>query len=755
MHMRYFALLLAAMVFPLFAATLSGRVENDTGAPLDEAQVSIPALNRHAHTDKAGNFQFKDLPRGLFVVKVSGEGAASKTLTVDLRENDQDLKLKLDPLQFRSDTVVISGHRPTDEAEIAQAVTVIEGKKLDRLRGQSLVATIEDTPGVANYSTGNFVAKPVIRGLPSFRSLVLVDGMREESQQFGDEHGPNIDILDMDRIEIIRGPGSLLYGSDALGGVINVSTPELPSADHSKLLEGRVVTNAHTNNPGGGLAVALAGARDKIGYRTTLSYRQAGNTQTPDGPVSNSGYLNGNGSTLIGIHEKWGFLSLRYSHFNSRINLPQALTSTSGKLIADPDSEAYQHVVHHRVQARSQVQTQLARLEVDLTYQRNLRREYGHSHGGGGGGHAHDEAPALELVLDTVNTEARAHHVPIGPLMGTLGLSHIFQNNRTLGEEPLIPGYSSNSYGAFLYEELRFDSFSLLAGVRGDTRVLGVEANQQLGNSRETIQNSAATGSVGAVWRFTPGFNWYANVGRGFRAPTVFELYSTGVHQGAGTYDIGVSTLRPETSLTTDTGFRLRGKSLRAEINGFYNQIENYIYAAPTGVQQVVDGNVFPEYRWSQGKATIYGGEAEAEFSPLNWLALSSGVDVVMGRNETLAEPLALVPANRYRFGVTFSRASLAGLLNPYLTVKARYVARKTELSSFERTLFSDFGDYTLVSLAAGGDFSVGGQMWNLTIGADNLLNRRYVDYLSRQKQYALNPGINVYFKLSAPFDFY
>ncbi len=735
----------------LQAVNFSGQVLSEDASPVDDANVVIPALNKHLHTDAAGKFSFTDLPSGVFAVKVTKDGMPSRVVTIDLRTGDVALAVRLELVQLKQETIIISGYRPADEAEIAQAVTVIEGKKLDRLRGQSLVQTIEDTPGVANFSTGNAVAKPVIRGLPSFRSLVLVDGMREESQQFGDEHGPNIDILDMDRIEIVRGPGSLLYGSEALGGVINVSTPELPrTADHAKTLSGKVTGNAFSNNPGGATAVALAGAKDNIGYRTTLSFRQAGNTTTPDGAIPNSGYQNVNGSALVGISEKWGFLSLRYSHFNSNIKLPQSITAATGKLVPDPDSEAYQHIVHHRAQVRSQVQTSLAKLELGLTYQQNQRREYGHSHAGGGG---HDENAKLNLLLDTINTEVKAHHAPIGPLLGTIGLSHIYQKNQTLGEEPLIPGYQANSYGAFLFEELRFDAFSILGGIRGDTRLLAVKENAILGNSTETVQNSAATGSLGAVWRFADGWSWFANLGRGFRAPTIFELYSTGVHEGAGTYDIGKSDLKSETSVTTDTGLRIRKGKIRAEVNGYYNRIENYVFAVPTGNIQVVDGNNYPEYRTSQGLAAIYGGELDTEYAPLKWLAFSAGVDLINGRNETLGEPLALVPANRYRTGITLSGDKLGGILNPYISVKARYVARKTEISAAERTLYPGFADYTLVSLSTGGDFAVGGQMWTYTIGADNLLNERYVDYLSRQKLFALNPGINVYFKISAPFD--
>lgn len=730
------------------AVSFSGVVESEGGKPLDDASVAIPGLAKHLHTDAQGRFLFADLPAGIFAVKVSKEGYPSRVVTIDLRQRSIEQTIRLEPLQLKQDTIVISGFRPADEAEIAQAVTVVEGKRLDRLRGQSLVQTIEETPGVANYSTGNFIAKPVIRGLPSVRSLILVDGMREESQQFSDEHGPNIDIMEMDRIEVVRGPGSLLYGSDALGGVLNVATPELPSAaNHAKTLSGKILGQANSNNPGGAGAVALSGAKGDFGYRGNFSYQKAGNTQTPGGSIPNSSYDNLNGSALFGITEKWGMMSLRFSRYDTKLNLPQATTDAAGKLIADPGTTTYQRIAHNRLQFKSLVQTSIAKFDIGLSYQQNQRKEFEDNL---------NPDPRLNLLLDTLNTEVKAHHAPLGALLGTFGLSHIYQRNQTLGNEPLIPGYTANSYGAYLFEEFRFDAFSLLGGVRGDTRILKAYRNTALGNNDETVQNSAATGSFGAVWRFAQGWSLFGNIGRGFRAPTVFELFSNGVHEGAGTFEQGSSTLKSETSLTADAGLRLRKRNLKGEINAYYNRIENYIFSAPTGAiyNDSVTGNLFPMYQNRQGTASIYGAEFDGEYAVFKWLTFSAGVDILSGRNETLGEPLALIPANRYRTGVTFSGGKLFEvILNPYFSVKARYVARKSEISTAEKSLYAGFADYALVSASTGGDFTVGGQLWTYTIGADNLLNQAYVDYLSRQKLFALNPGINIYFKITAPFD--
>jgi iron complex outermembrane recepter protein len=729
----------------LHAATISGKITARGGVPVADAELMIPALDKTAKSGQSGAYSIPDLPAGRYAMNVFKEGMPARLLRIDLRAGDQQLDIHLDLVNLRSETIVISGNRPTDEADIAQAVTVIEGAKLNQLRGQSLVQTVEDTPGMANLSTGNFVGKPVIRGMPSYRSLLLVDGLREESQQFGSEHGPNVDLMDIDKIEIVRGPGSLLYGSDALGGVMNIITPELPStANGSKTLSARLIGNAFSNNPGGAGAVSLWGATGPMGYRGSFSYRKAGNTMTPDGVIPNSSHENLNGSTLVGTTGKWGLLSLRFAHFDAQLNLPeQTSDATTGRLFADPTATSYQKVGHDRLHLESVIRSEVAKFEIGVVYQQNRRREFAS---------ATTADPRLFLVLDTLNTEIKIHHAPLGPLLGTIGLSHINQRNQTLGTESLIPGYQSNSYGAYLFEELRFDAFSLLGGIRTDLRVLEVNDNTSLAVAKQVVESSATTGSVGAVWRFIKDWSYYANLGRGFRAPTAFELFSSGVHEGAGIFEIGNNALQSETTLTADTGIKLRKKTIRAELNAYANRIDNYIYSVPTGAtfNDSETGSQFPEYRNTQGRALIYGGEFDMEYSPLRWLAVAGGVDMIQGRNESLNEPLALIPANRYRIGFTLSTNRIGPVLNPYLNLKSRYVARKTEISSQERLLYSGFADYTVLSASIGGDFAVAGDMWNWTIGADNLLNQRYVDYLNRQKLFALNPGINVYFKMTA-----
>ncbi|HRP69216.1 MAG TPA: TonB-dependent receptor, partial [Turneriella sp.] len=250
------------------------------------------------------------------------------------------------------------------------------------------------------------------------------------------------------------------------------------------------------------------------------------------------------------------------------------------------------------------------------------------------------------------------------------------------------------------------------------------------------------------------GASLFTNIGRAFRAPTAFELFSNGVHEGTSTFENGNASLKEETSLMAELGFKLKSNDFTMNITGYTNKIENYIFSSPTGTFFTdIGGSVYPEYSTTQGNATIYGIEADAEYTLTEWLAFLGGGDFIRGRNDSLNEALPLIPANRFHAGVTFTGKKIMGILNPYLQMKARYTARKSELSNDEKRLYSSFADYALLSLKTGGDFAVGSALWTYTLGVDNLLNQKYVDYLSRQKLFTLNPGINVYFKITAPID--
>lgn len=731
----------------LDALELSGHVFDDEGKSAPQVNVIVYEEHRHAHTDRRGQFRIENLEPKRYVVRFEKEGLPPKTIHVDLSAGSQSLEVHLKLETLKAEKVIISGFRGADEIDFVQAATVLGGKKLEKTRAPTLVASVENAPGVANMSTGSAVAKPVIRGMGSYRSLLLMDGVPEEAQQFGEEHGTNVDMLDVERVEIVRGPGSLIFGPGAMGGAMNVVTPSLPSLDTgSERFSGKISGDLTSNNPGGAGALSLAGAAGHVGYRGSFSYRHAGQAKTPEGIIPNSQFENMNGSALLGIQENWGLVSLRYSRADATLHLPAAeWDSAFSRWKLDAASTQFQRVAHDRLHLKAEFKSRIGKTELNFQYQKNRREEFESTS---------TDTSALHLLLDTLYSDLKFHHAPMGPLLGTWGVTHSYQKNQTLGVETLIPNYTAQNAGLYVFEELRFDAVSFLAGLRADTRYLTTPGNAALLLQEQKIQNSAVTGSLGFVWRFANPSLYYINLGRAFRAPTAFELFSNGVHEGSGIYEMGDTSLLPEESLMADTGIKLRQGIFQTELAAYYSRVQNFIFATPTGslFTDPESGNSLPIYQNKQGLATIWGAELSGEAQVFSWLSLEAGLDFIQGRNETLGEYLPLIPANRVRAALTFSQSALLFLYNPFVTLQARYVARKSEISSDEKKLYAGFSDYTLVSLTAGGDFSVGSQLWTYTLGADNLLNTRYVDYLSRQKLYALNPGITVYFKLTAPF---
>ncbi|MGH7454015.1 MAG: TonB-dependent receptor, partial [bacterium] len=539
-----------------FAQTLTGTVLDEKQSPLANANIAIPALKRGTTTNEAGKFTFEKLPAGVYVIAVSHIGYRSETRVVNLSNGNATLALTLRVSPLAMSTVTVTAKpQPTDVLTSPQSVAVLEGAQLNQLRGQTVIQSLEKSPGVSLFTTGAGIAKPVIRGLASQRVLVVTDGIRQEGQQWGDEHGPEIDAFDIDRIEVVRGPNSVLFGSDALGGVINIIKAEIPSASNgAPQLGGSLLLNGFSNNRQGAGALSLHGASGIWGYRANLSLREANDIRTPNGKLFNSGANERNGSGMLGVQGDWGSIAADYSHFGQEIQIHEDPAE-------DPEATPYQKIQHDKVHLHANLPFPALRLEANGSWQRNDRKEFEEKQAA---------APVLNLVLNTTTFEVKGHHKPIGSAFGTIGLSVMQQKNKTLAEEALIPAFSSVDLAGFIYEELRLHEVSLSAGLRYDTRNLDVKANEDIGVEAQTRDYHAVTGTVGAVWRATEPLAFALNVGRGWRAPIAYELFVNGVHEGTVRYDIGDSTLKPEASLNLDLSVRYATARVQGEIALFH-----------------------------------------------------------------------------------------------------------------------------------------------------------------------------------------
>jgi iron complex outermembrane receptor protein len=731
-------LIFAIVAGPSFAEpsaslqSLSGTVLNEKQSPLANVNVTIPALKRGTTTDVAGKFTFDKLPAAIYVVAISQIGYRSETRTVNLTNGDATLTVTLHVSPLTMSTVTVTAKpQPTDVLTTPQAVAVLEGAQLNQLRGQTIIQSLEKSPGVSLYTTGAGIAKPVIRGLTSQRVLVVTDGVRQEGQQWGDEHGPEIDALDVDRIEVVRGPNSVLYGSDALGGVINIIKVEIPSASAgAPQLGGNFLLNGFSNNNQGAGALSLYGASGIWGYRANLSLRDGSDVRTPDGKLFNSGGNEHNGSGMLGLQGDWGSVSADYSRFNEKLQIHEDPAE-------DPEATPFQKIQHDKVHLHANLPFPALRLEVNGGWQQNHRREFEEID-------ATD--PALNLILKTTSVEVKAHHQPLGSTFGTIGLSLLRQKNETLGEEKLIPAYTTTNVAGFIYEETHIQEMSFSAGLRYDTRNLEVTANEDLGVPAQTRDYHAVTGTVGAVWRAAEPLAFALNVGRGWRSPVAYELFVNGVHEGTVRFDIGDSTLQPETSLNFDLSARFATARVQGEITGFHNRINRFIFASPTGEIDPESG--FDNYQLKQADATLVGAELSLQAQAANWLILEGGADFVRGANDQTDQPLPLMPANRIKLGARLTGTAWGKLANPYIAFNSKVMLAQNRIEAYE----TKTGGYTLFDLGAGVEIPAGAQKVSVDLAVENLFDKAYRDHLNRYKAYALNPGRNVTLKASVPF---
>lgn len=724
------ALFLAAAV----AATpvLSGRVADTTGAPLPQVRVTVLEINRTTLTDLEGRYTLTGLPSGTYGVSFALVGYAPVVRRVALAEGTVTLDVTLRPtLVELPELQVTASALATTTLTSPQPTSVLSGEEIQANRSASLGETISALPGVRSFSTGNGIGKPVIRGLSSNRVLVLADGQRLETQQWGDEHGPQVEAGDAERVEVIRGPASVLYGSDAIGGVVNVITKPLPDAiDRSPFLGGTAVASYSTNNEQPDGTLSLEGASGGFGVRGAFTGRTSDDVRTPAGNLSNSGGRTLNGSGAVGYRAGWGSVSASYAHRDERVEIHEDPAE-------DPNATPFQRIGEDRVHLSANLPAGASHVDVDLGYERNRRREFEESG-------ATDVA--LGLLARSFSGELRLHHVPLGRLGGIVGASWNRSEFDKFGEETLIPNNHYTNLGAYVFEQAELGRWNLSAGARYDYRRLDVEDDAELGTVAQRRTYNSVTGNLGLLYRVAEPVALVLNVGRGFRAPSAFDLFSNGVHEGTVRFERGDSTLANETSINSDLSVRVQTRSLTGELGAFANYINNFIFPNPSGEIDPESG--FQIFDVTQGDARLTGFEAALEYHATPWLHLRGTADYTRGQNRTTDLPLPFIPPFRATYGVRLERGAGGRLRNAYFSIGGESNAKQSKLDPED---FAPEG-YTLVNLGAGVSLPVGARSLGVDLQLRNAFDKQYASFLSRYKTYAFDPGRNFILRVTTDF---
>ena len=706
--------------------TLAGRVVDRDGQGLADATVLVAELHRMTTTGPDGAFRFPAVPPGRYTVVVRRVGYAARVGEVDVRTGPAELTLVPAAVQVEPVTVTAT-RQPIDVLGSPLPVAGLSGDRLRRAQSVSLARALETLAGVRALSTGESIGKPMIRGLAGARVLVLGNGSRLEDYSWSDEDGPSVDARLAERVEVIRGPASVLYGSDALGGVVNVIPAELPDANGGPAFarSGLELSGA-TNNAELGGALRVEGASGRVGWRATAIGRHAADLRTPGGELDNTGFGALSGEAAVGLRGSLGGAALRYARYGGEFKL---LEANGPPAPATGEAGPERKLADDRVQLAGDYRLGALGFEAKGQWQRHSLIEVS------------DEATAFDLLLNTATLDVLLHH-PAGPrVRGTIGASGLYQTNATRGPIPLVPGARVRAAALFAFEQATLGRWSLLAGGRVDARHLAADSNATLGLSPQTRDYVAWSANVGFVYRPMPSLALAGNLGRAWRAPTLFELLANGPHVGEARYEVGRATLRPEAAANLDVSARWQGGRVSAEVAGYRNAIGRYIFLAPTS--NTVGG--LRVYDYDQADAVLAGVEASLE--ALTWPVVTLGLrgDATWGTNRTTDEPLPSVPAPRAAVRVELHAAAGAWSGRPHLGVEAEFVGRQTRLNPLDIPT----AGFALLNVDAGAEARFLGRAVHVDLTVRNAADASYRDFLSRYKEFALNPGRNVIVRVS------
>jgi outer membrane receptor protein involved in Fe transport len=700
----------------------------DTGdaTPLPGAEVRLVELGRVVFTDADGRFEFRRVPRGTFTLGVHLAGFSSHHGAVSIPLADP-LTIELSATRFEDEITVSASPFAVNRLEVAQQVDIVSGQDVKRESTASLGQALSTTPGVANIPTGEGLGTPVIRGLSENRIRVLNDGIPLNHQQFSWRHSPNVEASLATGVEVVRGPASVLYGPDAMGGVINVlQSPLLVSHGEDPIVRGEVAAGWGSNADEFTGRAEAEGAVGGFGWNVGLVRRDSGNITTPDAELDNTDFDQTNGNVSVGLTGAWGTARLRYNHWelDTGFYRPQDF-----RLELQDDLVA----------ADLFVPTTVGDIEVTAGHQTNLRQAYPAPLGG---------IAAVDLDLTTRTLRAGLHHRPLGAFRGRIAVESLRLENTESGPANLLPDYTSDGLAVMLFEEGRFlpshdgdhDRLIVSFGLRWDESDLEVPTDE----SRDlpdgySSDYSAVTGSVGVVYRLTSVVAVAGNLGYGWRPPNAFELFAKGVHNGVAAVQIGNPDLVEESNINAEVSVRFETDRIRAYLTGYRNDFDDFIYIADSG--EVQDG--LPVFVYRQADAVIEGIEASLEAAVLDWLHLGVTSTWIDTENRSIGTALPQQPANRWQLHAEAGQRQMGALRNVFVGADVHLVDSQ-EVSGPDEPFGVATDSYTLVDLRAGFELPAAGVTWGLDLTVRNLFDESYTDFLYSYKAFALNPGRDV-----------
>lgn len=782
-------LLLGIKVVGQCTLEFSGFItDSDTRQKIAGASVHIKELNRNAISNEQGLFIFKGLCPGTYTVDITHTNCQPQQLHLHLKEDlHQDIELPHSANQLAE--VVVKGRVGVTTATV---VSELKGKALEATRGLSLGESLKQISGVNVLQTGNNIYKPVINGLHSSRVLILNNGIRQEGQQWGSEHAPEIDPFLANRLTVIKGSASIRYGGDAIGGVILVEPKALPYGVEG--LSGEMNIGLFSNNRQGVVSAMIESGNKRFpafAWRLQGTAKRGGNAHTPHYWLTNSGVEELNMSATMGLQRENKGLELFYSIFSTKLgiftgshignitDLVYAINSTE-----PPDyiknvgftytiDRPYQSVRHQLVKVKAfSTIGKFSKLSLVGSFQENVREEYDIVR-------TPRANPQLALTLYTSAMEAIWDHYKHKNFKGTMGLSGTYQYNM-VNYRYFIPNYQAYNIGAFIAEKYTVGNWLIEIGLRYDhKKMFQVTDNDPepfnvlMGN---VVLPGAAYGDRGFKgFSGNGGINYKKDDWRltlsgstAWRSPQVNELFSNGLHHGAARIETGKFDLQPERSFGIQAGVQYNSTDWDVDISLYNKMINDFIYLKPTYPPQLTIRGAFPTFEYNQTDARLRGADMQLGYIGAPHLKLMAKASLLRAFDRNTKDWLIQMPADRYEGGIEYLFNENNLLKQRYVKLNFSHVIEQTRVpqtgniaitnSNGTSHLASDYAPppaaYSLVGLETGAELDVAHRRLSVILGVSNLFNVRYRDYMNAFRYFCDDMGRNIILRVKIPLVF-
>ena len=767
----------------------TGQIHDESNQPVIGAAIVLLPMQRGQVTDLQGNFKFEDLCYGTYKVKVQYLGYhdvefdllvdGPVTRVIHLKEGATELN------------EVVIHHHDVTLTEHAQNFVQLNEKQLEESAGKSLGEALKEVSGVNSIQTGPGIFKPVIHGVHSQRLLILNYGIRQEGQQWGAEHAPEIDPFIASNIVVIKDASAIKFGSDAIGGVIVVNPAPLPE---NAEFGGTFNTILQSNGRSAAVSGMIEGGikkHDGWGWRLQGTGKRTGDFQTPHYFLTNTGIKEVNFSAATGYHKEEKGFDLYFSHFQSELgilkgtsigNLDDLVTAMEREVPEYTSGFSYkigaphQDVSHNLFKINGHIRTAHGEWKLQYGFQNNNRKEYDMRVG------ERSAIPSIDLQLNTHTLDGEWETLHSEKRTISVGVNGMVQGNKNIpGTQriPFIPNFDNYSAGVFGITKLYLNEWTIDLGARYDFRyyaVKGFDYKNTFYSTSFGFNNVSAT--AGASVQLGGNQTLGLNLSSAWRAPHVAELFSVGTHQSAAAIEYGLLlndttnevmninqvNFNTEQAVKFVATYRRHWENLSFEVSPYANYIFNYIYLRPIGITKNVRG-VYPYFRYAQTDALFLGTDITGTWQAGQHLKVIPKVSLLRASDEGHHDYLAFIPSNKYEVALRYERPTFSVFKNFYIESRSSYSARQTRApvvitvreikeAQERQENFNPGGanfdfmaapeGYWLWNLSAGVSVKSRKVQYDFRLASENTLNNTYREYTNRFRYYADDLGRNI-----------